>query len=84
VVRHISAAIDLVQFNSALCKQIIAGQHIGAMGIAPKREHRRMLQQKQRIAYEILLASGDDLLLDSESFAVGKPAESDKVDVHRQ
>jgi hypothetical protein len=37
MVGHVAATIDLVQFNSALCQQIIADEHIRAMGIAPKR-----------------------------------------------
>jgi hypothetical protein len=36
VVRNVSTAIDLEQFNSAPCKQLVAGKDVGAMGVAAK------------------------------------------------
>ncbi len=47
VVGYVAAAIDLVQLDSALREQFVAGQNVGAMGVAAKREDRRMLQEKQ-------------------------------------
>ena len=83
VVGDIAAAIDLVQLHAALCEQFVAGEDIGAMRVAAKREHRRMLQQQQRVADEVLLARSDDLLLDGEAFRVGDAAEMEEIDVHR-
>ena len=67
MVGHVAAAVDLVQLHAALRKQLIAGEDVRAVSIAAQREHRRMLEQQQRVADQVLLARGDDLLLDRQA-----------------
>ena len=71
VVGDVAAAIDLVELDAALREEFIAGENVGAVGVAAKREDGRMLEQQQRVADEVLLARGDDLLLDGEAFGIG-------------
>ncbi len=54
----------------------------GAAGVAAQREDRRVLEQQQRVADEVLLASRDDLLLDGEAFRVGNSAEMEEINEH--
>jgi hypothetical protein len=75
VVGDVSTAIDFVQFHSAFCEKVIAGKDVGAMGIAAERQHRRMLQQEQRVADKILLPCCDDPLLDGYGFGIGNATE---------
>jgi hypothetical protein len=82
VVRYVAATIDLVQFNSALYKQVIIGENVRAMGVAPKRQHRRVFQQKQRVTDEVLFARCNNLLLDGKRLSKRNTPESKKIDVH--
>ncbi len=52
------------------------------MRISTERQHRRMFQQKQRVADKILLPRSDHLLLDSHAFHIRDATEMDKIDVH--
>ncbi len=82
MVGNVSAAIDLVQFHSALCEQLVADQNVGAMRIAAEGQHGRMFQQEQRVANKLLLPCSDDLLLDGHGFRIRDAAEMEEVDVH--
>jgi hypothetical protein len=84
VIGDVAAAIDLVHLHSTLGEEIVASEDVGAVGVAAEGEDGRMLQHEESVADEVLLASGDDLLLDGESFAVGDAAEMEKIDVHER
>ena len=63
VIGDVAAAVDLVEGNAARSEQLVGGENIGAVGVAPQREHGRMLEQQQRVADAFLLAQRDQLLL---------------------
>src|ERR1019366_9286805 len=71
VIRHVAAAIHLVQLDALRLEQFIARQHVLAPGIAPQRQNRRMLQHQQRVADLAGLARSNDPLLDGKAFGVG-------------
>jgi len=50
--------------------------------VAAEGENRRMLQQEERVADEILLARRDDALLDGERFGIRNASEMEEIDVH--
>ena len=41
-----------------------------------------MFEQEERVRDEVLLAGGDDLLLDREGVCVGDAAEMEEIDIH--
>jgi hypothetical protein len=41
-----------------------------------------MLEEEERVANQLLLTGGDDLVLDRHGFRVGDATEMEKVDVH--
>ena len=75
VVRHIAAAINLVQRNSASRQKRAAGQHVGAVGIAPQGQHRRMLQQQQYVAHPPRQSQLCDFGLQLQSLVVANAPE---------
>ena len=82
VISNVSAAVDLVKFDAALLQEFVRGEDVGAAGVAAQGKDWGMFEQQERIADEVLLTCGDDLLLDSEAFGVGNTAEMEKVYVH--
>jgi hypothetical protein len=82
VVSDIAPAVDLVQLDSSLDKQVVAGKDVGAMRVSSQGEHRWVFQKEKRIVDKVLLASRDDLLLDGEGLRIGDASESEKVYVH--
>ena len=66
VVGDVAAAIDFVDLDAALSEVLVRGKDVGAGGVASEREDGRMLEEEQRVADELLLAGGDDPLLDRE------------------
>ena len=75
VIGHVAAAIDLMHFNSAARQPLVANQNVGVRRVAPQRNHRRMLQQQERVTDEVLLARRDDALLNFQRFSVRHAAE---------
>ncbi len=63
VIGDIAAAVDFVEGDAARSEHLVGGENIGAVGVAPQREHGRMLEQQQRVADAFLLAQRDELLL---------------------
>ena len=82
MVGDISSAVDLVQLDSSLDKQVIAGKDVGTMRVSSQGEHRWMFQKEKGIPDKVLFASRDDLLLDGEGLRIGDASESEKVYVH--
>ena len=52
-----------------------------AMRVAAQRKHRRMLQQQQRIADQVLLPRSNHLLLDRKRLRVGNTAEMEQMNI---
>ena len=75
VIGDVAAAIDFVERNAAAREQFVGGDHVGTMGIAPQREHRRMLQQQEGVPDSLLVAEFYELLLQRETAIVFHSAE---------
>ena len=82
VVGDVSAAIDLVNLDTAVGEEFIAGENVGARGVASHGEDRRVFEQNERVADAVLVARFDELLLDVESGGVVDTAEMDEVEDH--
>ncbi len=82
VKRDIASAIDLVQSDAALRQQLIGGKNVGAFGIAPQREHRRMFEKQKRVADQVVGAQVDEFSLQAQRVSIIHSAEIEVLD-HR-
>ena len=82
MIGDVAAAIDLVEFHAALGEERVGGEDVGAVGVATESENGRVLEEQKCVGDEVLLAGGDDLLLDREGFCVWNAAEMNEIDVH--
>jgi hypothetical protein len=82
VISHVAAAIDLVYLEAVLLEKFVADDDDGAMRVAPQRQHRRMFEQQQRDANEILHPCRNHPLLEVETFRISNAAEMEEVDKH--
>jgi hypothetical protein len=80
VIRHIAAAVDLVQLDSLGGQQLVARQHMFPPGVAPQRQHRRMLEQQQGIADRARLPRRDDATLNLQRLRVPHPSQRNQMD----
>ena len=84
VVGDVSATVDDVQLDAFAGEEIVGGKDVVTLCIAAKGQDRRMLEQNQRVANLIGLASSDQSLLDRKAFRVRDPTEREKMDDHRE
>jgi hypothetical protein len=70
VIGHVAAAIDLVNGDAAPLEQLLRGQNVGSIRVAPQREHRRMLQQQQHILRTAFGYQPGNLRLQAQPFVV--------------
>ena len=75
VISHVAATVDLVQFDAAAGQPFIAGEYVGARGVAAEGDYRRMLEKEEGVADEACLARRDHAGLDGEAVGVGDAAE---------
>jgi hypothetical protein len=68
--RDIATAITLKDLNAAGSELFSRSQHIGRLGVASERDHRRVFEQKQDIADLSRLAQINQLLLQANPFAI--------------
>src|SRR5271169_6585414 len=80
--RHVTAAIDFEQLNAALGEKFRRRKDIRQACIAPQRDYRRMLQQKQRVLDARGLAHLEQRSLQFKGSAIGYPAEIEDVGDH--
>jgi hypothetical protein len=79
VVRHVAATVHLMQFNAATREPLVARQDIRPRGVPAKRNDRRVLKQKERIADQAALPRSDHALLNPQRLRVGNAAEMEKM-----
>ena len=61
--------------DTTASQELVGSENVGAVGIAAKGEHRRMLEEKQDVADEPLLAEFNKLRLEAQGIAVVDAAE---------
>src|ERR1700750_1173232 len=71
VVGDIAPAVDLVQLDASLGKQVVADEDVGARRISSEGKNWWVLQEEKRVVDQVLLSSCDDLLLDGEGLRIG-------------
>jgi len=82
VVGDVSAAVDLVNGDTATGKQFIGGEDVRAASVAAKREHRGMFEQEKDVFDPAIEAKSGDLSLKAKCLVVGNAAEIEILD-HR-
>jgi len=82
VIGDVAASVDLVDFGSAAGEEFVAGEDVGAGGVAAEGEDGWMLEEEERVADGSGFARGYDFGLDAQAFGVGDAAELEEMDVH--
>ena len=82
VVRDVSAALGLVDFDVLLREFGISCEDVGARGVAAKREDGRVLEQQECVCDEAGFARGDNFSLEAKAFGVAYAAEMKEVEMH--
>ncbi len=79
MVGDVSAAIDLVDGDSAAAKEFVAGEDVLAPRVAAEGQDWRMFEEQQGIVDALLMAEFDELLLEGEGLFVVDSSELEKV-----
>src|SRR5579883_1567476 len=66
VVGDVAAAVDLMDFDAAIGKEFVAGEDVGAGGVASQGEYGWVFEQEEGVADAVFVARLDELLLDVE------------------
>ena len=66
MIGDVSAAIDLVDFDSSTGEEFVASKNIFALRIPTEGEDRRVFKEQERVVDAVLVAEFDEMLLDGE------------------